>query len=64
MSEQEQEQAYARLKSEVNELYEKMMDMHTARRRDAVYANLRKAYMEKSHELQRFIENHPKFQQK
>lgn len=64
MSEQELERIYARLKSEVNELYEKMMDMHAAKRRDAVYANARKAYMEKSHELQRFIENHPKFQKK
>lgn len=64
MSEQELEKIYIRLTSEVNELYEKMMDMHAEKRRDVVYANARKAYMEKSYELQRFIENHPKFQKK
>lgn len=52
---------FLQLKKEVNALYEIMMQMHQAKRRDVIYANARAAYMEKNNLLQQALEEHPEY---
>ncbi|MBS0286657.1 MAG: hypothetical protein JSR17_05135 [Proteobacteria bacterium] len=54
---------YLQLKKEVTELYNAMMQMHAQKRRDAVYANARAAYMEKRNLLLAVLEAHPEYEQ-
>lgn len=53
---------YQALKKEVNRLYEVMMDMHQQKKRDAIYANARSAYMEKKNLLQQAMEKYPEYE--
>jgi hypothetical protein len=53
---------YLHLKKQVNELYEIMMEMHAQKRRDAIYANARAAYMEKKNLLQQAMELYPEYE--
>ncbi len=52
---------YLALKEEVDMLYAKMMEMHFQNKRDAAYANIRAAYMEKRNLLQQVLAQHPEF---
>lgn len=52
---------YKALKREVEKLYQEMMLLHADRRRDAVYANARRRYMEKKSLMQQVLEAHPNF---
>lgn len=53
---------YVQLKKEVQVLYNTMMQMHADKRRDALYANARTAYMEKRNLLLEVLAAHPEYE--